>query len=88
MAEKKDFIWKYESVLDHGITPEQFKSVTGFEWEKRLEYLQSVVDSPYAGCRDIVELYGGMHNRPRDDEKCKRYSELASKAPTVIDYCC
>ena len=34
MAEqKKEFFWKYESVLDHDITPEQFKSVTAFSLE-------------------------------------------------------
>ena len=88
MAEqKKEFFWKYESVLDHDITPEQFKAVTGFDWERRFEYLQSVVNSPYAGCRDIVELYGGLHSRPRNNNKCKHYSELAARAPMIMDYC-
>ena len=88
MAEqKKEFVWKYESVLDHGITPEQFKAVTGFDWERRFEYLQSVVDSPYAGCRDIVSMFSGFYGIAHNEKKCKKYAALASKAPMVMDYC-
>lgn len=86
-GEKNDFFWKYESVLDHGITPEQFKAVTGFDWERRFEYLQSVVDSPYAGCLDIAVLYGGRYGIPYNKELCDKYGELASKAPMLMDYC-
>ena len=88
MAEqKKEFFWKYESVLDHDITPEQFKAITGFDWERRFEYLQSVVNSPYAGCLDIVVLYGGRYGRPYNKKMCDKYGVLANKAPMVYDWC-
>ena len=88
MAEqKKEFFWKYESVLDHDITPEQFKAITGCSWERRFEYLQSVVNSPYAGASDICLLYGGRYGRPYNKKMCDKYGVLANKAPMVYDWC-
>lgn len=86
--EKKEFVWKYESVLDHGITPEEFEELTGFKWSERMDYLESVVTGEYSGCSDIIDLYNGFFpNRPKDERLCKKYAELADKAIKYVDYC-
>lgn len=82
--EKKEFVWKYESVLDHGITPEEFEHVTGFKWANRMEYLEAVVTSEYAGCYDIDAFYGSCRHNP---EKASYYSKLSVLAPMDVDYC-
>lgn len=55
----KKFYWHFETVFDHEVTPEEFEEVTGFKWEKRLEYLDRLNSdcSEYAGCSDISSLY-------------------------------
>ena len=83
MAEDNDFIWKYESILDHDPTREEFEGITGFKWEKRLEYLQSCVFCDEAGARDIEELF----SRRGEKELARKYGEKAVKCPEVIDYC-
>lgn len=60
--EKKEFVWKYESVLDHGITPEEFKELTGCDWKDRFDYLENSVDEEYAGCSDICSFYSRFRN--------------------------
>lgn len=87
MKNENGFVWKYESVLDHGITPEEFKKLTGFDWTERFEYLQSIVTSPYAGCLDIAILYGGRYGKPYNEIFIEKYATLAAKAPMEIDYC-
>lgn len=81
----KKFYWHFETVFDHEVTPEEFEEVTGFKWEKRLEYLDRLNSdcSEYAGRSDISSLY---HNR-RDSEKASYYGKLSLKVPMCVDYC-
>lgn len=83
MAENKDFIWKYESILDHNPTREEFEKVTGFKWEDRLEYLQSCVFCDEAGARGIEVLFFERGEK----ELSRKYGEKAEKCPQYIDFC-
>lgn len=55
---KKRFVGKYETILDHNPTPEEFEEITGFEWDERLEFIQIInTMTPHAGWVDISFLY-------------------------------
>lgn len=58
MAEGKKFIGKYETILDHNPTPEEFETITGFTWADRFEFL-SVANSgtPHSDWSSIQRLY-------------------------------
>ncbi len=84
MKNENGFVWKYESVLDHGITPEEFEFVTGFKWAKRMEYLESIVMSEYDGCLDIGDFYAFCR---KNHEKASYYGKLSRMAPMYIDEC-
>lgn len=74
------FVGKYESVFDHGVTPMEFREVTGFS--DRDAYLESIVISEFSGYMDIRDLYSLRDNI----EEAVRYGALSLDAPLFIDH--
>ena len=69
---KKRFVGKYETILDHNPTPEEFEEITGFEWDERLEFIQIMnTMTPHAGWIDISFLY----EKRNDLEMAKKYDK-------------
>jgi hypothetical protein len=69
---KKRFVGKYETILDHNPTPEEFEEITGFEWDERLEFIQIMnTMTPHAGWYKISLLY----EKRGDLEMAKKYDK-------------
>jgi hypothetical protein len=83
---KKRFVGKYETILDHNPTPEEFEEITGFEWDERLEFIQIMnTMTPHAGWIDISFLY----EKRNDLEMAKKYDKPLpqwEKNREIIDY--
>lgn len=83
---KKRFVGKYETILDHNPTPEEFEEITGFEWDERLEFIQIMnTTTPHAGWIDISFLY----EKRNDLEMAKKYDKPLpqwEKNREIIDY--
>lgn len=71
----------FESIFDHGVTPEEFEKITGFT--DKDEYLRTIVTGEYEGCLGISWLY--FHRG--DIEKAKYYTRLSANCTEFIDYC-
>lgn len=55
---KKKFVGKYETILDHNPTLEEFEEITGIDWEDRLLLIEiNDTKNPHAGWIDISFLY-------------------------------
>lgn len=73
MAEQKNFIGKYETILDHDPTPEEFEKITGCSWADRFEYVEHIGrTTPHNDWDNIEELYLTRG----DKEKAKKYSKI------------
>ena len=49
---------KFETLLDHNVTPYEFRKISGFEWSERFVYLDVVKRaSKYGDLIDIALLY-------------------------------
>lgn len=70
---KKKFIGKYETILDHNPTPQEFEEITGFTWHDRFEFL-AIANSgtPHSDWSSIEQLYSIRG----DDETAKEYSKI------------
>ena len=83
---KKRFVGKYETILDHNPTPEEFEEITGIDWEDRLLLIEiNDTKTPHAGWIDISFLYEKRGNL----EMAKKYDNPLPKwelERTFIDY--
>ena len=83
---KKRFVGKYETILDHNPTPEEFEEIVGVDWEDRLEFIQIInTMTPHAGWVDISFLYEKRGHL----EMAKTYDKPLPKwelERTFIDY--
>jgi hypothetical protein len=69
---KKRFVGKYETILDHNPTPEEFEEITGIDWEDRLLLIEiNDTKTPHAGWIDISFLY----EKRGDLEMAKKYDK-------------
>lgn len=63
---------KFETLLDHNVTPYEFRKISGFEWSERFVYLDVVKRaSKYGDFIDIALLYLSRG----DFQKALEYSE-------------
>ena len=75
----KNFVWKYETLLDHDVTEEEFKDITGVDWSRRIEYLENLQE--HFALLDICWLYDTAHRN--NHELAIKYSTMAKKTPYI-----
>lgn len=73
MSEEKKFVCKYESILDHNVTPKEFEEITKFPWRNRFEFIEIVNGSmPHWGWTLISQLY----KMRGENDKAEKYSHV------------
>jgi hypothetical protein len=71
---------KFETLLDHKVTPYELRKLTGFEWHERFEYIEIIKSNNVGGdFRNIADLYLSRG----DFQKALEYEKREENSPLV-----